>query len=113
MRSEIYALELRNIERSESALVKLAHRVFNMLAQQAPLFRRHVAIAALSIKIRRDGRTHDGFGRGAIGWRGVIRTHRLSHLAAICLMPLGWMFFERFGVNANRTGRAGESAGQS
>jgi len=104
---------MRNIHWMKSALVKLAHSVFDMLAQQAALFRCHVAVAALSIEIGRDGRTHEGVGCRVIGRYGVIRMDGLSHFAAICLMPLGRMFAERLGVNANRAGRAGESAGQS
>ncbi|MHA7338054.1 hypothetical protein, partial [Burkholderia pseudomallei] len=55
---------------NDSTFVKFAHRVFDMLAQQMPFFRRHVAVAAALLEIGRNG----GRARGRLaGRRGTPR----------------------------------------
>ena len=46
--------------RGALTFVQLANRVFDVLAQQAPLFRCHMAIAATLIEIRGNCSTHHG-----------------------------------------------------
>jgi len=96
-----------------SAFIQFAHGVFDMLAKQSPLLRRHMAVTLTFAKFRRwRGGAHDGRRRracrGRAGERVALQRQRAaikSVRGAMVLAP------RRLCLRVGRDGQGGDSAG--